>query len=183
MGVRMDVLGVLACLLGSVIVLSQRVWDWGVLLLALALAGASLVIHSRQKGFIIFRPAPETRPSPPFPVYESNHELSVRASGYFAIRDQVRYLANHQATLTTPASREHVLMARLEQSRFLLFGKSRSSDWGWWYQFIPATAITAVAFGTVTHGWRRQLALKASYWVQDGQDKDELVETVLSFDT
>ena len=47
MGVRMDVLGVLACLLGSVIVLSQRVWDWGVLLLALALAGASLVIHSR----------------------------------------------------------------------------------------------------------------------------------------
>lgn len=74
-------------------------------------------------------------------------------------------------------------MVRLEQSRFLLLGKTRSSDWGWWYQFMPAVAITKVTFGTVTHGWRRQLALKVNYRVQIGQDEDELVETVLSFDT
>jgi hypothetical protein len=183
MGVRLDSLGILGLLLGTFIAWSQNAWTMGGVLLTLALTALFLVIHTGQKGYIIFQESPQTHPSSPLPVYKADYELALHASGHFAIRDKVRYLANHPAILTTPPSREHVLMVRLDQSRYMLLGKSPSTDWGWWYQFIPAAVIDSVLIGTVTHGWRQQPALKVSHRVRSEQDKEEeTVVTILSFE-
>ena len=73
-------------------------------------------------------------------------------------------------------------MAKLEPSRYLLLGKSPSTDWGWWYQFIHAAAIETVLAGTLVHGWRRLPALKIIHTLSGSNEEDERVETVLSFE-
>jgi hypothetical protein len=73
-------------------------------------------------------------------------------------------------------------MANLQQTRLLLFGQSPESDWGWWYQFFQPEAIERVEFGTVIHGWRPRLALQVRYRVEANEGREEMVETVLTFD-
>ncbi len=182
MGLRLDNLVLLSLLLGAILALSQNAWELGGPLLVLSLTTLIFIIHSRRNGYVIFQENSEVLPPSSLPEYKPNQELPLGASGYFAIRDQIRYLADHQAILTTPPSREHILMTKLEASRYLLLGKSPTCDWGWWYQFIPAAAIDAVLIGTVVHGWRCQPALRLSFRVQSGQDEEEeRVETILSF--
>ena len=73
-------------------------------------------------------------------------------------------------------------MAELQPGRFLLIGRSRSSEWGWWYQFLKAEAIDQVVLGVVIHGWQPRLALKARYQIHDREGREETAETILSFD-
>lgn len=183
MGVRMDLAAIVACVAGALVALGQGEWVWGIALAALAIVGLVLVVSAGRKRYIHFIPDPAMPPSSlSLSILEPDTKLSVRASGDFAIRDQVRCLAEHRAILTTPRSREHVLMAYLQRSRLLLFGQSRPSEWGWWYQFIPAAAITQVEFGTVIHGWEPRLALRLCYRIQDEQENEKIIETTLSFD-
>jgi hypothetical protein len=182
MGVRMDIFLVAACLLGALVTLGQKEWSWGMALLTLALGGFALVIIAGRKGYLLFLPDSNTHLSPPYPVLEPDTELLIRASGHFAIRDQVCYLVEHQTILTTSRSREHILMAKLQPGRFLLIGHSRSSEWGWWYQFLKAEAIDQVVLGVVIHGWQPRLALQVRYQIHDRGDQEETAETILSFD-
>ena len=182
MGVRMDIFLVAACLLGALVTLGQKESSWGIALLILALGGSALVIIAQRKGYLLFLPDSDTRLSPPCPALEPDTELLIRASGHFVIRDQVCYLVEHQTIVTTPRNREHILMVKLQPGRFLLIGRSRSSEWGWWYQFLKAEAIDQVVLGVVIHGWQPRLALQVCYQIHDREGREETAETILSFD-
>jgi len=182
MSMRMDVFLVATCLLGALVALGQKESSWGIALLALALGGSALVTIAQRKGYLIFLPDSNTRLSPPHPALDPDTKLLIRASGHFAIRDQVCYLVEHQTILTTPCSREHILIAELQPGRFLLIGRSRSSEWGWWYQFLKAEAIDQVVPGVVIHGWQPRLALQVRYQIHDREGREETAETILSFD-
>jgi hypothetical protein len=182
MGVRMDLLGLGAGLMAAVVCFRLRQWAWAVLLLALVLGSAVLFVMAQRSGYVLFRPdsraKPERAPRPPPP----DSELPVRATGHFAIRDQIRYLAEHRAILTTPRSREHILMACLQRSRFLLIGQSHAGNWGWWYQFIRPEAMTGVELGAIVHGWQPRTAIKVSYQSTDSKGNQRLAEMILSFE-
>ena len=122
LGLRMDVWGVVVCLVSAFALLRREGSVWGGVLLALALGGLVLIGAAQRKGYILFRPDPATQPTlPPTPLPPET-ELSIRASGDFAVRDHVRYLAEHPTIYTTPRSREHILMAHLQPGRRLLIG-------------------------------------------------------------
>jgi hypothetical protein len=178
----MDLFGVGACLVGSLVAFQLRRQAWGIGLLALTLGGGALFLVAGRMGYLRFQPDAGSRPSPPYPLLAPDTELLIRASGCFSIRDQVRYLVEHPTVLTTPRSREHILMAELHRSRLLLLGQSRPSDWGWWYQFFRPEAIEQVVLGAISHGWRPRLALKVCYRAEDEKGEQEIAETILSFD-
>ena len=182
MGVRMDVFLVAACLLGALISLGAKESSWGVALLTLALGGSALITIAQRRGYLLLLPDSDPHIPPSYPALEPDTELPIRASGHFSIRDQVCYLVEHQTILTTPRSREHILMAKLQSSRLLLIGHSRSSEWGWWYQFLKAEAIDQVVPGMVIHGCQPRLALQVRYQSLDQEGRDETAETILTFD-
>ena len=182
MGIRMDLWGLGAGLIAGLVCLRLEQWGWATLLLAVVLGFTALVIAAQRNGYVLFRlepgAAPERPPGPPPP----DTELPVHATGYFGIRDQLRYLAEHRAILTTPRSREHILMTCLRRSRFLLVGQSHPSNWGWWYQFIRAEALTGVELGVILHGWQPRTALKVRYQTTDNKGNPRPAETILSFE-
>jgi hypothetical protein len=182
MGVRMDLLGLGTCLVAAVICFQLKQWVWAIVLLALVLGGSATLLLAQRKRYVLFRPDLESRlerpPNPPPP----DSELPVRATGTFAIRDQVCYLVEHRAILTTPRSREHVLMAHLRRSRFLMIGQSHSGNWGWWYQFIRPEALIGVELGVIVHGWQPRTALKVSYQAADNKGNERIADTILSFE-
>jgi hypothetical protein len=182
MGVRMDLLGMGAGLVAAVICFRLRQWGWAALLLALILGSGTLFVVAQRSGYVLFRPDPRAKPERPLRPPPPDSELPVRATGHFAIRDQIRYLAEHRAVLTTPRSREHILMACLQRSRFLLVGQSHASNWGWWYQFIRPEALTGVELGVIVHGWQPRRALRVSYRSTDSKGNQRLAETILSFE-
>lgn len=178
-GVRMDVLAVCAGLITSAAVWHLSETAWGPGLLAFSLAGLVLLLVARRLGYLFFRPETDAL-SQMRPAVPPDTELSVRASGWFFVGDQDRYLVEQPCVLTTPKSREHIVMTQLQRSRWLLFGQSRPSDWGWWYQFFKPEAIEQVRPGVLVHGWCPRRALKVVYRLEGKQD--ERVETLLSFD-
>lgn len=181
-GLRTDLTGVLVLTVGGLFALLTREWGWGLALLALAAGLLILLVVAQRAGYLRFVPDHTLGPEPVFPGLEPDEKLSLRASGHFAIYDQLVYLVEHPAILTTPRSREHVLMAKLELSRFLLFGKTRRAEWGWWYQFLKPAVIQEVLGGTLVHGWKLRPALLIRYRLQLEDGVGELHRTVLSFD-
>ncbi|MBN1933275.1 MAG: hypothetical protein JW934_01350 [Anaerolineae bacterium] len=113
---------------------------------------------------------------------EPDSQVGLQATGRFAVHGQERYLVEQPAIYTTPRSREHIVMVKLESTRLLLLGKSDPEAWGWWYQFFRPETITSVQIGQVVHGWRIRPAIKVVYWVEDNKERQQRVETVLSFD-
>ncbi len=182
MGVRMDLLGLGACLVAALVGIQAGPWSRAVLLLALALGLLALVSLARRNGYILFRSNPGAEPKHPPTPAPPDTELSVRATGHFAVRDQVCYLVEHRAIFTTPRSREHILMTQLRRSRFLLIGQSHASAWGWWYQFIKPEALIRVELGVIVHGWRPRTALRVGYRSTDSKGTERTADTILSFD-
>jgi len=182
MGLRMDVWGVVICLVSAFALLRREGTAWGGVLLALALGGLVLIVAAQWKGYILFRPDPTTQPTLPPTTLPPAIELSIQASGDFAVRDHIRYLAEHPTIYTTPRSREHTLMAHLRPGRLLLIGQTRPGDWGWWYQFFKPETIEQIEPGVVIHGWNPRLAIKVSYRFVDKKGQEKIVATVLSFD-
>jgi hypothetical protein len=106
----------------------------------------------------------------------------VHATGLFSVHGQERFLVEQPAIYTTPRSREHIIMARLSPTRLLLLGKSDADGWGWWYQFFRPEMIESVQMGQAVHGWRLRPALRIVYRIEDEQERQQSVETILSFE-
>ena len=151
------------------------------LLLGLALAYVLLYLFGRLTRYAIFRPAAGA-PSSPLAAPGPDTEIAVRLTGRLAVHDQIRILAHQPATLTTPRSREHILMTELRRSRLLLLATSRPEEWGWWYQFIKPEGILLLEWGLLHHGWRPQHAIRITHRVEREDDKIELEKTILAFE-
>ncbi len=181
-GVRMDILGVTAGLAGALALYGEVGPVWGILLAALVIASVALIFATQRTRYLLFRPQLGARPPLPSPTLDPNVKLSVRASGVFSVGDQVCHLTEHPAIFSTPRSGEHILMAHQQPSRLMLLGKSRSSNWGWWYQFLKPEAIEEIVPGTIIHGRRPRLALRVTYRVEDKAGNQDIARTALSFD-
>ncbi len=181
-GLRIDVALTAASLVGALLTVQQGQPMWSAALLAVGIAGMLLLAAGRRTGYVLFRPSGRPAPADEPAQLPTDSQVPVHASGPFAVRNQVRCLANHPAFYTTPRSREHILMARQKTGRLLLLGKSQPNDWGWWYQFFRPEAIERVELGRAIHGWRPRPALRVSYWVEDDDGRRQQVATILGFD-
>lgn len=152
------------------------------LLIALAVLGIVLILLAWRVDYLVFRPHTQACRERAREQLEPDREVKTRATGQFAVHGQEQYLVEQPAVYTTPRSREHIIMAKLDRTRLLLLGTSDPKAWGWWYQFIAPDRIESVQAGHSVHGWRIRPALKIVYWLEDDRERQQRVETILSFD-
>ena len=145
------------------------------LIIVLCLALVSVTLLARRQGFIVFRRR-EFFLSPNPPELVPDEKVAIRATGLFEVRGERRYFVEVTADFATMETREHIVMARMLDSRFLV-GAPRG-DVGWWYIFFKPLMIRGIEVGEVHFGLRTRPAIKLRYRTAEGK-----VEPVyLSFD-
>ncbi|MGA9347513.1 MAG: hypothetical protein WBW48_01750 [Anaerolineae bacterium] len=160
--------------------------EQAVLIIVLCLALVLVSLLAKRQGFIIFRRSRRTlSPSPDHPERSTersrrrlvpDEKVAVRATGLFEVRDERHYFVEATADFATMETREHILMARMLDSRFLV--GAPKDDVGWWYVFFKPHMISEIGVGEVHFGLRARPAIKLRYRTKEGK-----VEPVyLSFD-
>jgi hypothetical protein len=157
-------LGVLLFLAGLLALLRGRARPWYALLLAgLLLIYICLLIWAERQGYVRFR-ATENAGSQPEAVPLLPEELvPVRASGWFSVEGKRQYYVDLEADFETVYTREHIVLARVHPSRFLLLGTWPEQELGWWYLFVQPAAIRQVRWGLLYYGATPQRALQVVY--------------------
>lgn len=173
---------------------SLRNWLWGLFILPplaallgrlswlhviwIALLGVLLlaaVEWARRRGYLVFVPTQvgtgEAASQPP----AIDEYVTCRASGLFAVAGNQRYIVGEPAQITYVSTREHIVMARLKRTRFLLLARSLAGEAGWWYVFFLPHHVQQVRAGHVFHGLRPRPALAIRYRCAERDGREETV--------
>ncbi|MBM4464308.1 MAG: hypothetical protein FJ014_01865 [Chloroflexi bacterium] len=145
------------------------------LIIVLCLALVLITLLARRQGFIVFRRR-ELSPSSGHPELAPDEKVAVRATGFFEVRDKQRYFVEVTADFATMETREHIVMGRMLDSRFLV--GAPKDDAGWWYIFFKPHTISEIGVGEVHFGLRARPAIKVGYEAGEGR----LESVYLSFD-
>jgi hypothetical protein len=167
--------------------ISLRSWLWVLVVLPPAVAlvrrlrwtdailtstvGALLLLGiewSRRKGYVFFEPISWDIGGEPTPI-GVDEQVPCRASGFFAVGGNERHLVNVPAYLSYVQTQEHIVMARLERTRFLLVARSPRAQVGFWYAFFQPHDVIAVETGRVYWGLQHQASLAIRYRCVDEQ--------------
>jgi len=146
--------------------------------LLLMLVGGLMLLGTewaRRKGYLIFEPAPlgkDTVVRSPIAVDE---RVVGWASGLFAVGEKQRYVVNEAAQFSYVRTREHVVMAHIEQTRFLLLASSVKGGIGWWYVFFMPDRVQRVETGYVWCGIKARPGLALSYRAKENPCQEATV--------
>ena len=151
--------------------------EQAILIIVLCLILVLVTLLAKRQGFIIFRRSEgELPPSSDRPELAPDEKAAVRATGLFEVRGERRYFVEATADFATMETREHIVMARMLDSRFLVGAPKQ--DAGWWYIFFKPHTIRGIEVGEVCFGLRARPAIKLGYRTSEGK-----IEPVyLSFD-
>jgi hypothetical protein len=146
-----------------------------VLIIVLCLALVLVTLLAKRQGFIVFR-GRQLSSSPNPPELAPDEKVAVQATGLFEVRGERRYFVEATADFATMETREHIVMARMLDVRFLV--GAPKDDAGWWYIFFKPHTIREVVVGEVHFGLRARSAIKIGY-----KTNERKVEPIyLSFD-
>jgi len=147
-----------------------------VLTTVLCLALVLVTLLAKRQGFVVFRQRGTTDSRMDRTELAADEKVPVHATGLFEVRDRRRYFVEVAADFATMETREHVVMGRMLDSRFLV--GAPKDDVGWWYIFFKPFMIREIEVGQVHFGLRARPAIKVKYEAEEGR-----VEPVyLSFD-
>jgi hypothetical protein len=171
-----------------------RCWPFAwqaALLTGLFLGYVLVLVWAARSGYVRFQPdaspdglsGAESTPDAPGalePVRPLRPEelVPVRVSGWFTVEGQDQYFVDVEAGIETVGTREHIVMACIKPTRFLLLGKWPMSDTGWWYIFFQPSTIQEIRPGHLTFGARSRQALRIVY----APDADTVQTLYLAFD-
>ena len=128
-----------------------------ILIIVLCLILVLVTLLAKRQGFIIFRRQGETSP-PGVARLAPDEKVAIRATGLFEVRGERRYFVEATADFATMETREHIVMARMLDSRFLVGAPKQ--DAGWWYIFFKPHTIRGIEVGEVCFGLRARPAIK-----------------------
>lgn len=169
----------LARWLGLVLVVAGLVallrW-WSRPWLAVLLAGvfvvyAAVLAWASRCRYVRFEaspsPPPLLRDAPAAPPLRAEEMVPLRASGGFTVEGQDQYYVDLEADFETVGTREHIVLARVHASRFLLLGRWPAYELGWWYIFFQPSMIREMTVGRLYFGPQSHLALRVVYAPQE----------------
>jgi hypothetical protein len=134
---------------------------------------------ARRKGYLIFESTPLDQVSEPQSPIKLDEQVVGWAFGPFAVGAKQKYLINVAAQLSYVRTREHIVMARVEKTRFLLLASSANGDAGWWYTFFMPDRVKRVETGYIWCGIKVRPGLALSY--QTREMPDQKVTIYLTF--
>lgn len=135
-------------------------WPLAAALGALFLAYAGALLWARRQRYIAFEPQALPDDLPPAAGLDMASLIPIRASGWFAVEGKRQYYVDLDADYQTVPSREHMILARVYPSRFLLLGRWPEREIGWWYIFFRPAMVRQVQLGRLHFGARPHLAIR-----------------------
>jgi hypothetical protein len=145
------------------------------------LAYLALLNWTQRRGYIHFKTLSADQTlfeGPPPAVLRAEEMVPTRASGWFTVEGKVQYYVDVEAAFETVETREHIILGRIQPSRFLLMGSWPFWELGWWYIFFQPAMIQEMSIGHIHFGPQPRLALRAVY-----APNGERAETIyLAFD-
>jgi hypothetical protein len=144
-----------------------------VTLVALGLLAATW--WARRRRYVRFEehPSEEADQQPADPPPPAMSRLHTRATGFFEVSGMRRYFVETPADLTTFETGEYCVMTKVPFTRFLLLGKSRQNEVGWWYTFFQPAMIRSVASGCLYFGLHPGPALRLEIGGADDSQANE----------
>ena len=153
--------------------IGRLAWTWGILLPILGAALLAGTESARRKQYVVFAPdgsisgeagRPEQPGVPGSAVQlEVDEPLRCWASGRLGVEDKERSLAGEQASISFVHTREHIVMAQVRHTRFLLFAPVSMAETGYWYAFFHPRDLQEIRRGTLYNGFSVRPALKLGY--------------------
>jgi hypothetical protein len=136
-----------------------------------------LAFWAGRNQYVIF--SAEDSPACPGPVapLRPSDRIELRATGRFEVEGKEHHFSELMAYFRSFATREHVVMAIVPPSRFLLLGTRPEREVGMWYIFFRPEQVLDLTPGTLRFGHRPRPTLKA---VCQAEERQETV--YLSFD-
>jgi hypothetical protein len=107
-----------------------------------------------------------------------DEQIRCRAFGRFAVEGRERYVANEDALFSFVSTREHIVMAYVRRSRFLLLATLPKKDVGWWYVFVTPDRLREVRPGILWYGLYARAALQVAYRSEQRSDRVEELHLV-----
>ena len=178
---------------------SLKNWLWAVLaappLLALlkllswpiavpvSAAGALLLVGTewaRRRQYVIFDGKADPYKGMALDPIEVDERIRCRAYGRFAVDDKTRTVINGDALFSFVRTREHIVMAYVRRTRFLLLAASLKQAVGWWYVFVIPDRLQEVQPGTLSCGFRSEAALSVRY--RSEQEPERVQQLYLVFE-
>ena len=149
------------------------------LLIGLFLGYVLVLAWAARSGYVRFTPdsSPKSTPAPLLPL-RPEELVPVRVSGWFTVEGQDQYFVDVEAGIETVETREHIVMACIKPTRFLLLGRWPKRDTGWWYILFQPSTIQEISPGHLTFGARSRQALRIVY----APDADTVQTIYLAFD-
>ncbi len=133
--------------------------EQAILIIVLCLILVLVTLLAKRQSFIIFRRSEGALlPSPDCPELAPDEKAAVRATGLFEVRGERRYFVEATADFATMETREHIVMVRMLDSRFLV--GAPKGDVGWWYIFFKPHTLRGIEVGEVCFGLRSRPAIK-----------------------
>lgn len=106
-------------------------------------------------------------------------KVNIGATGHFEVSGMRRYLVETAAQYTTFETGEHCVLTQIHSTRFLLLGRPKLEEIGWWYTFFQPSMIRSVTKGVLYFGLRPRTALRLEIIPLDSPKSEILY---LSFD-
>jgi hypothetical protein len=143
----------------------------------LLLAGSE---WAKRRHYLIFEPAPLGEADPPRQAIQVDEQIPARAAGSFAVGGRQRHVVNEVALYSFVRTREHIVMAYVRQTRFLLLTRSPKNEVGWWYVFLTPNRVQKVQPGYVSYGLKTRPGLAIRYEPEGNPGQVE--DVYLAFD-
>ena len=165
--------GVIAPLIAAAM---RRLSWWAAVPISLAslLLWAGIAL-ARKRGHLLFEPAflgPRDADRPPL---RADERVAGWASGPFAVEGKRKYLINEAAHISFVPTREHIVMAQVRRTRFLLLCRSRPEEAGWWYAFLKPQHVQRVETGYILRGVRMRPGMALTYWPEEERNRTETI--------
>jgi hypothetical protein len=141
---------------------------------AVLLAGTE---WARRRLYALFQEGTAAREADTPPV-QMDEQIRCRAFGRFAVGGKERYVANEDALFSFVSTREHIAMAYVRRTRFLLLATSLKKDVGWWYVFVTPDRLREVRPGILWYGLYARAALQVAYRSEQKPDQVETLHLV-----
>ena len=159
-------LGALLLLAAAGVLIGSRMASWplAAALGALLLVYARILTWARRRRYVYFAPGEVLLDDPPPGAgLDMAGLIPIRASGWFTVEGKRQYYVDLDADYQTVPSREHIVLARVYPSRFLLLGRWLEREIGWWYIFFEPAMVRQIQVGRLHFGARPRLALQLTY--------------------
>jgi hypothetical protein len=126
-----------------------------------------ILYWARRTGYVRYTRLPDEerhlkeQDAPP-PLHKEEL-VPARVSGWLTVEGQNQYFVDVESDFETVGTREHIVLARVHPSRFLLLGKWPWEELGWWYFFVQPSMIRKVDIGELVAGPQPQRVLRIVY--------------------